>query len=344
MDKSKVFKKNKTAKWSFMIIAMILTFFASLFLGRYVISPKTVLNILINGIFNTNLNASAMESSIVIGIRLPRTILSMLIGAALSVSGATYQGLFKNPLVSPDVLGVSSGAGFGAVLAILFTGISGITPLYAFGFGIFSVFLTYFFAKAREEVSMMSLVLSGMIVSSIFSALISLVKYVADPYDKLPAITYWLMGSFAKVTYEDLKLVIVPIMIGIIMLNLLRWRINILSLGDEESLSLGINPVKIRFVAIFISTVLTAASVSVVGIVGWVGLVIPHISRILVGVDHKDLIPASCILGAIFLTLVDIIARSASSVEIPIGIITSLLGAPFFAFLLRNVRRSRGEW
>ncbi|WP_242847984.1 FecCD family ABC transporter permease [Inediibacterium massiliense] len=324
-------------------IAIIITFFVSLFLGRYIIPPKTVLNVLINSMFNINMNTFEMESSIVIGIRLPRTILSMLIGAALAVSGATYQGLFRNPLVSPDVLGVSSGAGFGAVLGILLSGISSTTSLYAFGLGIISVFITYFFAKARKEISMMSLVLSGMIVSSIFSALISLVKYIADPYDKLPAITYWLMGSFSKATFEDLKLVVIPMILGITVLNLLRWRINILSLGDEESLSMGINPVKIRIVAIVMSTVLTAASVTVVGIVGWVGLVIPHISRLLVGVDHKDLIPASCILGAIFLTSVDIIARSASSVEIPIGIITALLGAPFFAFLLKRVRKSRGE-
>lgn len=343
MVKLDIFKKNKNAKWVFMIIAMIITFFASLFLGRYTISPKTVLNILINSMFNIKMNTFEMESSIVIGIRLPRTILSMLIGASLSVSGATYQGLFRNPLVSPDVLGVSSGAAFGAVLGILLSGISSATSFYAFGLGIISVFITYFFAKARKEISMMSLVLSGMIVSSIFSALISLVKYIADPYDKLPAITYWLMGSFSKATFQDLKLVVIPIILGITVLNLLKWRINILSLGDEESLSMGINPVKIRIVAIVMSTVLTAASVTVVGIVGWVGLVIPHISRLLVGVDHKDLIPASCILGAIFLTSVDIIARSVSSVEIPIGIITSLLGAPFFAFLLKRVRKSRGE-
>ncbi len=343
MIKLDIFKGNNTTKWIFMGIAIIITFFVSLFLGRYIIPPKTVLNVLINSMFNINMNTFEMESSIVIGIRLPRTILSMLIGAALAVSGATYQGLFRNPLVSPDVLGVSSGAGFGAVLGILLSGISSTTSLYAFGLGIISVFITYFFAKARKEISMMSLVLSGMIVSSIFSALISLVKYIADPYDKLPAITYWLMGSFSKATFEDLKLVVIPMILGITVLNLLRWRINILSLGDEESLSMGINPVKIRIVAIVMSTVLTAASVTVVGIVGWVGLVIPHISRLLVGVDHKDLIPASCILGAIFLTSVDIIARSASSVEIPIGIITALLGAPFFAFLLKRVRKSRGE-
>nr|WP_028308830.1 iron ABC transporter permease [Desulfitibacter alkalitolerans] len=339
-----IFKGRKAVKWIIMLAAMLLTFFASLFLGRYVISPKTVVDILINSLFHMNSNAYEMEASIVIGLRLPRTILSMLIGAGLAASGATFQGLFRNPLVSPDVLGVSSGAGFGAALGILAAGISGITSVYAFGFGVLSVFITYSFAKARNEISVMSLVLSGMIVSSIFSALISLVKYIADPYDKLPAITYWLMGSFSKATYEDLKIVVLPMMAGITVLLLLRWRINILSLGDEEARSLGINPVKIRLAAIVLSTIITAASVTVVGVVGWVGLVIPHISRLLVGVDHQDLLPASCILGAIFLTLVDIIARTASSVEIPIGILTALVGAPFFAFLLKSVRKAKGEW
>lgn len=329
--------KSLLTKWLLLIILMVITFFISLFMGRYVISPKTVMEILFNT-GNSN-GILPMESSIVLGIRLPRTILSMLIGASLSVAGVAYQGIFKNPLVSPDVLGVSSGAGFGAVLGILFFGMSSTTSIVAFFLGIVSVLITYLFAKARNKVSMMSLVLSGMIVSSIFSALISMVKYIADPYDKLPAITYWLMGSFSKATFVDVKLVFIPMTIGIIALNLIRWRINILSLGDEEAKSLGVNPSKIRMVAIVISTILTALSVTVVGIVGWVGLVIPHITRLIVGVNHKDLIPASCILGAIFLTVVDIMSRTISSAEIPIGIITALLGAPFFGFLLKRVNK-----
>ncbi|MBZ4655009.1 MAG: iron transporter permease [Peptococcaceae bacterium] len=331
-------------KWIFMLAVLVITFFASLFLGRYIISPKVVFFILLDSLSNSRSSLYEIEASIVLGIRLPRTILSMLIGAGLAVSGSTFQGLFRNPLVSPDVLGVSSGAGFGAALGILTTGISGISSISAFAFGILSVFLTYMLAKTRKEVSVMSLVLAGMIVSSIFNSLISMVKYVADPYDKLPAITYWLMGSFSKATFDSLKAVFLPIAAGIVILLLLRWRINILSLGDEEAYSLGINPKRIRLAAIAISTIVTAASVTVVGVVGWVGLVIPHISRQIVSVDHRYLLPASCILGAIFLTLVDIIARTLMSAEIPIGVLTAFVGAPFFAFLLKIVKKGKGEW
>lgn len=330
--------------WLSLCSLLISTFFVSLFLGRFIISPDTTIEVLMNTLFKINDHFLQQETAIIVGIRLPRTLLSMLIGAGMAVSGAAYQGLFRNPLVSPDILGVSSGAGFGTALGILLAGFTGITSFYAFLFGIISVFATYLFAKRRNQISVISLVLSGIIVSSIFTALTSLIKYIADPYDKLPAITYWLMGSFSKVTYGDLKLVAMPIVMGITILLLLRWRINILSLGDEEAKSLGIDPVKLRIVTIIVSTIIIAASVSVVGVIGWVGLVVPHISRRIVGVDHKNLLPASCLIGGIFLTLVDILARTITPAEIPIGIITALVGAPFFAFLLKTVNTGRGEW
>lgn len=344
MNKLHEQKRKKQIKWSIMIVMLMITFFVSLFMGRYIVSPKVVLEILHSHIFKVNLNMYEVERSVVLGIRLPRTILSLLIGAGLAISGTTFQGLFKNPLVSPDVLGVSSGAGFGVALGILIFNNSTFTSLSAFIFGIVSVALTFLLAKNKNKVSVLSLVLSGIVVSSIFSSLISLVKYVADPYDKLPAITYWLMGSFAKTSFKDIKLVIVPIMAGIIILLLLRWRINILSLGDEEANSLGVNPVKIRLIAIICATIITASSVTVVGVIGWVGLVIPHIARRIVGVDHKNLLPASGIIGAIFLTIVDIVARTATSVEIPIGILTALIGAPFFGYLLKHNRKVTGDW
>lgn len=328
-------------KWIILFILLFITFFISLFMGRYTISPENTFLVLANAI-QGNISQD-MNSSIILGIRLPRTILSMLLGAGLAIAGSAYQGIFRNPLVSPDVLGVSSGAGFGSVLGILLFGMSATTSTLAFVFGLGSVFLTYLFAKARGQTTMMSLVLSGMIVSAIFAALISLVKYVADPYDTLPAITYWLMGSFSKATFEDLRYVFVPLAISLIVLNLIRWRINLLSLGDEECKSLGINPTRIKIIAIIASTILTTLSVTVVGIVGWIGLVIPHITRLLFGVDHKVLLPASCIIGAIFLTVVDIISRTATSTEIPIGIITALLGAPFFGFLLKYTNQ-KGDW
>lgn len=330
--------------WILLFSLVIVAFFVSLFLGRFIISPNTTIEILMNALFQINDPLLQQETAIIIGIRMPRTLLSMLIGAGMAISGATYQGLFRNPLVSPDILGVSSGAGFGTALGILLVGFTGITSFYAFIFGIISMIAAYLFAKRRNQISIISLVLSGIIVSSIFTALTSLIKYMADPYDKLPAITYWLMGSFSKVTYGDLNMVALPIAACIAILLLLRWRINILSLGDEEAKSLGIDPVKIRIIAIIVSTVIIAASVSVVGVIGWVGLVVPHISRRIVGVDHKNLLPASCLIGGIFLTIVDVLARTITPAEIPIGIITALVGAPFFAFLLKTVQNGRGDW
>ena len=180
-----------------------------------------------------------------------------------------------------------------------------------------------------------------MIISAVFSALISLIKYVADPYDKLPAITYWLMGSFASASYSNLQLVGVPILLGTIVLLMLRWRINILSLGDEDAYSLGVNPVKTRLVIIIMATLITAACVTVTGVIGWVGLVIPHICRMLIGVDHKNLLPVSCVVGAAFMILVDLMARTVTAAEIPIGILTALVGAPFFALLFKQ---AKGDW
>lgn len=329
--------------WIALCSFLIITFFSSLFLGRFVIAPDTTIEILINSILHINDPQLQQQTAIVTGLRFPRTLACMLVGAGMAISGATFQGLFRNPLVSPDILGVSTGAGFGTALGILLFGFTGFTSFYAFLFGLISVLAAYLLAKSRNHVSIISLVLSGIIVSSIFTALTSLIKYMADPYDELPAITYWLMGSFSKVTYSDIKTVAVPILVCIVILLLLRWRINILSLGDEEARSLGVDPVKIRIIAIIASTIIVAASVSIAGVVGWVGLVVPHISRRIIGVDHKNLLPASCLIGGSFLILVDILARTITPAELPIGILTALVGAPFFAILLKKVS-NRGEW
>lgn len=332
-------QKNLSFAWIALLSLLAATFFVSLFLGRYLISPGEVGRILIDGL--RSVEQDGMAVSIVWGLRMPRTLLNVLVGAGLAIAGASFQGLFRNPLVSPDVLGVSSGAAFGAAFGILLSGINNFTTAMALFFGILSVFMTYTLSKLRGESSTLSLVLSGMIISALFSALISLIKYVADPYDKLPAITYWLMGSFANASYSNLKLVGAPILLGIVVLLMLRWRINILSLGDEEAYSLGVNPVKTRLVIIVMATLITAACVTVTGVIGWVGLVIPHICRMIIGVDHKNLLPASCIVGAIFMIIVDIIARTATAAEIPIGILTALVGAPFFAILFK---KSKGDW
>lgn len=332
-------QQNLKLIWITVLAVLLVTFFVSLFGGRYVISPSEVSGILLDGLLGEA--GDGMAFSVVWNLRLPRTLLNCFVGAGLAVAGAAFQGIFRNPLVSPDVLGVSSGAAFGAAFGILLSGINHLATVMALLFGIVSVFMTYTLSKLRGESSTLSMVLSGMIISAVFSALISLIKYVADPYDKLPAITYWLMGSFASASYSNLQLAGIPIFLGTVVLLLLRWRINILSLGDEDAYSLGVNPVKTRRVIIIMATLITASCVTVTGVIGWVGLVIPHICRMLIGVDHMKLLPVSCVVGAAFMIIVDLIARTVTAAEIPIGILTALVGAPFFALLFK---RAKGDW
>lgn len=297
--------------------------------------PEQVLKILWESLWGNSENS--VYKTVVWDIRLPRVLLVMLVGSGLSASGAAFQGCFHNPLVSPDILGVSAGAGFGAALGILLTsGVNGLTAGMALGFGLFSVVLSWTLAKLKSEATILSLVLSGIIVSAVFNALISLVKFVADTDSQLPAITFWLMGSFSNTTFEDLGKVFAPIAFGIGILVLIRWRINVLTLGDEEAEALGINPGKARLIIVAAVTMITASSVMVAGIVGWVGLIIPNLSRMLVGADYKHLLPASCLLGAVFLALVDFTARVLTPSEIPIGILTALIGAPFFALVYKK--------
>lgn len=330
--------KNKSKPsilfWIITIAFLLGSFIFSLFMGRFMVAPSDVLHAMIKLITRQKLNG--IEQSVVIGIRLPRTIMAMLVGAGLSVSGASFQGLFQNPLVSPDVLGVSSGAALGAVAGILIAGYDYKAMLLAFIFGVAAVLITYALSRLKGNSTVLSLVLGGMITSSLMNACISLCKYVADPVEKLPAITYWLMGSFSSSNYKLLKLVWIPIVVGLLIIYVLRWRINVLSLGDDECIALGINPTLTRNLIIFASTLITAASVMATGVIGWIGLVIPHITRMLVGVDHKYQIPATMILGAIFMTLVDVASRTLLAAEIPIGVLTALIGAPFFAVVYKR--------
>ena len=306
----------------------------SLLLGRYMVAPGQVFDILVRAV--TGNLCGEIEESVIINIRLPRILITLLIGAGMAASGTAFQGLFQNPLVSPDVLGVSSGAAFGAVLGIIVSGLGYFSMALAMICGVLSVVMTYILSKVKGQSTVLSLVLSGMIVQALMNALVSLLKYTADPYSKLPAITYWLMGSFSTASYNDLKLVGIPVAVSLLILFLLRWRINILSLGDEEAAALGVNPVRIRVLIIASSTVISACSVTIAGVIGWVGLVIPHITRMIFGVDHKDIIPASMLLGGIYLTVIDLIARSAMESERPIGILTALIGAPVFAVLFKK--------
>ena len=276
--------------------------------------------------------------TIILNIRLPRAVLGALVGGALAISGAAFQGLFRNPLVSSSILGVSSGAGFGAALGIiLFHTTDAAYPL-SLSFGILAVFLSYMIGKIYNRTPTIMLVLGGVIVSSIFASLISLIKYVADPYQELPAIVFWLMGSLATARYEDLITATPPIVIGSIGLVCLRWRINVLSMGDREAHALGINTQFTKGVVIVCASVATAGAVSVCGVIGWIGLIIPHIGRMIVGNDNHILIPVSFSIGACFLVLIDIMGRIITGAEIPIGILTSLFGGPFFIYLLKKTK------
>lgn len=325
--------KNPKWIWPLLVVLVGVIVALSLLFGRYALSLETVLDV----IFRRSA-ANEMASNVVLSIRLPRVLLALMVGAGLAISGACFQGVFQNPLVSPDVLSVSSGAAFGAVLGIMTfnTGLS--NTLFALAFGCISVFLTYFMARIRRQVTALSLVLSGIIISAFFNALISVMKYVADTETQLPAITYWLLGSFASTTYQHVLTIVFPVVAGILLLLAMGYKINILSLGDEEAHILGINPVRSRVIVIAAATLITASCVTVTGIVGWVGLVIPHIARMLVGPDHSKLLPASMLIGASFMALVDLVARTVSPSEIPVGILTALVGAPFFALLFRKTQ------
>lgn len=310
--------------------------FLSLFAGRYPLSPGTVWNVLMGG-------GSDLERNIVMSIRLPRALLAFLVGSGLAASGATFQGVFRNPMVSPDVLSVSSGASFGAVLGIMMSGYSyTVITILAFVFGGLSVFLTYWFSRIKGKTTTLSLILAGMVMSAFFNALVSMAKYVADTDNQLPAITYWLLGSFASTTYANVLTIVFPVLIGIGALIAMSHKINILSLGDEEAYSLGIDPRKTRLIVIIAATVVTASCIAVTGIIGWVGLVIPHIARMMVGPNHKWLIVTSTILGASFMAIMDLLARSLIQSEIPVGVLTALIGAPFFIVLFRRTKEVRG--
>lgn len=313
----------------------------SLFVGRYQTPLSAVVDESISTFssffFGTPASVST-QHTVLFNVRLPRILAALLVGAALSISGASFQGIFRNPLVSPYILGVGSGAGFGACLAILIWNNYLIIQLMAFAFGLLAMFIAISMGKVSKGTGTLVFVLSGIIVNSIFTALTSLAKYVADPYDQLPAIVFWLMGSLATVRYVDLLYILSPILVGSLVLFLFRWRINILSLGDEEAKALGMDVEKMRLVIIICATLVTSAAVSVSGVIGWVGLVVPHISRMIVGPNYSRLLPMSMVIGASFMLVVDDLSRTIVATEIPLGILTSLVGAPVFAYLIKKGR------
>ena len=283
----------------------------------------------------------AAAIDVMLQIRGPRVLAAVLVGAALAIAGAAFQGLFRNPLVSPDLLGASSGAALGAVLGIYFSlGVFAIEAC-AFAGGLAAVSAVYLIGSAmRARDPILLLVLTGVVIGSLLGAGVGLVKYVADPYNQLPAMTFWLLGSLAATTASDLVPLLGPVAFGTLVLVALRWRMNVMSLPDEEARALGVPTGPLRIAIIAAATLVTSASVAAAGIIGWVGLVVPHIARTLVGPDFARLLPASALLGGGFLLAIDTIARTATATEIPLGILTALVGTPFFIWLLAGMSKT----
>ena len=312
----------------------------SVLLGRYHVPLAEAVRILLHGAgLPLEKTWTDPMAAAILQIRLPRILLAALVGCALSAAGTAYQSVFQNPMAAPDILGASSGACFGATLAILLDQPGAVITAAAFSCSLLTVAAVYLISRRARGNRVMNLLLSGIMVSSLFSAGISYVKLAADPTSKLPEITYWLMGSLAGTRREDVFFVLWPILLGVLPLLALRWRINLLTLGEEEAHAMGIHTGRLRLAVIFCATVLTAASVSVSGMIGWIGLVIPHLSRRLVGNDCRYLFPCSMVFGAVFLLLVDDISRNLLAIELPIGILMALIGAPFFLCLMTK----RGE-
>ncbi|AHC48701.1 FecCD family ABC transporter permease [Achromobacter xylosoxidans] len=329
--------------WLLMALALPASMLAALCVGRYPLPLAHVSSVLAglalpDGLADWLPAVSGAEQRVVLQVRLPRVLLSVLAGSSLALCGAALQGAFRNPLVGPQILGISSGAAFGGCAAILLFSSLWATLGLAFAGGLLAVAIVYLLGRTQGRATILMLVLAGVVTSAFFSALISLATYFADPNDSLPAIVFWLMGSFATASYVKLAAAALPIAAGMGLLYALRFRINVLSLGDEQASAMGIAVEPLRWLLLGCATLVVSASVAVSGTVGWVGLVVPHIARMLVGPDHRALLPASALIGGTYMVWVDTVARSATSAEIPLGVITALIGAPLFAWLLRRTQ------
>ncbi|MDR3129445.1 MAG: iron ABC transporter permease [Tannerellaceae bacterium] len=326
-------KKDRkiTLTLCFLAVGLITLVLLSMTVGRYPMGLKDLLCYIFFGEY-TDENIPVLVGQ----VRLPRILGTTLVGGTLGVSGAAYQGLFRNPMVSPDILGVSAGAGFGAAAAIVCSaGVAGVqASAFAMGLGAVGLSICVSRVMGRHDRVLM-LVLSGMVVASLFSALLSLMKFVADSESKLPDITFWLMGSLAAVTMEELQIVAPLVLIGIVPLCLASWRLNVLSFGEEEAQTLGVHTGRLRILIVVCASLLTASVVSITGLIGWIGLIIPHIARFMVGPDHRVLLPAAFLTGGSFMLVVDDLARSVTSLEIPLGILTAMVGAPVFLVILK---------
>jgi iron complex transport system permease protein len=309
--------------------------------GRYPVTLAELIEVLVSRLMGRAAAVPPAVENVVLLVRGPRVVAALLVGGALAVAGTAFQGLFRNPLVSPDILGASSGAALGAVLGIYFSlGVIGIEGL-AFAGGLVAVAAVYLIGSllhSRDPI--LVLVLTGVVVGALLGAGIGLVKYLADPYNQLPAMTFWLLGSLAATTVADLLPLTGPVAVGTIVLIALRWRLNVMSLPEDEARALGLATGPFRIAIVAAATLVTSASVATSGIIGWVGLVVPHLARALVGPDFPRLIPTAALLGGGYLLFIDTLARTAAPVEIPLGILTAVIGTPFFIWLLAGMQRA----
>jgi iron complex transport system permease protein len=309
--------------------------------GRYPLAVGELFALAANKLFGAHYPVAPTAETVVLQVRGPRILAALLVGAALAAAGTAYQGMFRNPLVSPDILGVSAGAALGAVLGIFLSQGALVIQLAAFGGGLAAVGAVYAVgASVRRHDPILSLILAGIVLGTLLGACIALIKYLADPYNQLPAITYWLLGSLAAVSPADLALAAPFAAAGLVPLFLLRWRMNLLSLADDEARALGVSVGRLRLAVVCAATLMTAAAVAISGIIGWVGLLIPHAARMLVGPEFSRLLPLSMALGAAFLLAVDTLCRTIAPIEVPPGVLTALIGTPFFLWIFATARRA----
>jgi iron complex transport system permease protein len=326
--------------WVLPLLLLVAIVLLSLGVGRYPVPPGEILRIVGAKLAGLPSGVSETAETVIWQVRLPRVGAGLLVGAALAASGAVYQGLFRNPLVSPDILGVSAGASLGAVAGIFLSLSVVAIQALAFAGGLIAVALVYLVGSAaRGRDPVLVLVLAGVAIGALLGACISLLKVLADPYNQLPAITFWLLGSLASVTRGDLVSILPAVVLGLIPMVLLRWRMNLMTLDDEEARALGVETARLRLVLIASATLMTAAAVSISGIIGWIGLLVPHVARALAGPDFARLLPAALMLGGGYLVAVDTLARTMAPIEVPLGILTAAIGAPFFLWLLLTARQ-----
>lgn len=341
--KARLLKEENSSKQLlqlFFIFLPIFVFFGSMFIGTFPIGPKELLELILANILGSRTDLPAVYETVIFQVRLPRVLLGMIVGASLSVSGATFQGIFKNPLVSPYILGLSSGAAFGAALSLAFLPGASV-QMAAFLFSLLAVGLTYFMATSGRSTPVVSLVLAGVIVSAVFDSLLAIIQ-IAVNERALQSIVYWIMGSLGTASWSKIFSSFPLFVLGSAIMLLLRWKLNVLAMGDEEARSVGLNPERYKVVLIVAASLAASSAVAVAGIIGLVGLIVPHMMRMIFGPDHRILLPLSMCFGASFLVLVDDFARAGMGFEVPVGVVTTLVGAPVFAYLLRTVRS--GGW